>query len=195
MRWLRQQNALKNLPKMKRVLFLSLIASLAFTPADAATKPVAVQLGSIFAAPKDAEGFLLSGKNAIFIQNATGKSADVVVTASDQGGIQVWQKTIDSGFDEVATAITTDPLGNIWIAGSSAAAPQVETPTPLEGIDNPDAVIVDGSSSLRTDMNFLTLWKVSAAGEVLATYTSAQKSIPTVNSISATNSWLEYSAR
>jgi hypothetical protein len=173
---------------MKRVLLLSLIASLAFTPADAATKPVAVQLGSIFSGPKDAEGFLLSGKNAIFIQNATGKSADVVVTALDQGGIQVWQKTIDSGFDEVATAITTDPLGNIWIAGSSAAAPQVETPTSLVGIDNPDAVNIDGSESLRTDMNQLTLWKLSATGEVIATYTLLQKSIPTINSISASNS-------
>ena len=173
---------------MKRVLLLSLIASLSLTPAEAAPKLIAVQLGSIFAAPTGAEGFVLSGKNAIFIQNATDKSADVVVTALDQGGVQAWQKTIDSGFDEVATAITTDPLGNIWIAGSSAAAPQLETPTSLVGIDNPDAVNVDGSISLRGDMNLLTLWKVSAVGEVTATYTSAQKSIPIVNSISASNS-------
>ena len=173
---------------MKRVLLLSLIASLSLTPAEAAPKLIAVQLGSIFAAPTGAEGFVLSGKNAIFLQNATDKSADVVVTALDQGGVQAWQKTIDSGFDEVATAITTDPLGNIWIAGSSAAAPQLETPTSLVGIDNPDAVNVDGSISLRGDMNLLTLWKVSAVGEVTATYTSAQKSIPIVNSISASNS-------
>lgn len=173
---------------MKRSLLFALLLSLVCTPAVAAPKPVAVQLGSIFSAPTGAEGFVLSGKNAIFIQNATGKSADVSVTALDQGGIQVWQKTIDSGFDEVATAITTDPLGNIWIAGSSAAAPQVETPTPLVGIDNPDAVSVDGSTSLRIDMNQLTLWKLSAAGEFAATYILLQKSIPTVSSISATNS-------
>ena len=173
---------------MKRVLLLSFIASLALTPAEAALKPIAVQLGSIFPAPAGAEGFVLSGKNAIFIQNASGTSEDVVVIAQDQGGIQVWQKSIDSGFDEVATAITTDPLGNIWIAGASAAAPQIETPTSLAGIDNPDAVNIDDSTSLRTDMNLLTLWKVSAAGDVAATYTLALKSIPTVNSISATNS-------
>ena len=173
---------------MKRVLLVALLASLTFAPAEAAPKPIAVQLGSIFSAPSGAEGFVLSGKNAIFIQNVTGKSADVVVTALDQGGVQIWQKTIDSGFDEVATAITTDPLGNIWIAGSSAAAPQAETATSLVGIDNPDAVSVDGSTSLRTDMNLLTMWKISAAGEVVATYTLAQKSIPVVNSISATNS-------
>ena len=173
---------------MKRILLLSLIASLAFTPAEAAPKPIAVQLGSIFSAPTGVEGFVLSGKNSIFIQNATGKSADVVVTALDQGGVQAWQKTIDSGFDEAATAITTDPLGNIWIAGSSAAAPQLETPTSLVGIDNPDAVNVDGSTTLRTDMNLLTLWKVSGTGEIAATYTLAQKSIPAVNSISASNS-------
>ena len=173
---------------MKRALVLSILISLAFTPALAAPKPISVQLGSIFSAPDGAEGFVLSGKNAIFIQNVTGINADVVVTAQDQGGIQVWQKIIDSGFDEVATAITTDPQGNIWIAGSSAEAPQVETETSLVGIDNPDAVSVDDSTSIRTDMNLLTLWKISAAGEVAATYTLLQKSIPVVNSISATNS-------
>jgi hypothetical protein len=175
---------------MKRVLLFSLLASIAITPAEAAPKPIAVQLGSIFAAPVGAEGFVLSGKNVIFIQNVTGKSSDVVVTALDQGGAQVWQKSIDSGFDEVATAITTDPLGNIWIAGSSAAAPISETPTSIIGIDNPDAVNVDDSGALRADMNLLTIWKLTSAGEISATYTLVQKSIPIVTSISANNSGL-----
>jgi hypothetical protein len=175
---------------MKRVLLFSLLASIAITPAEAAPKPIAVQFGSIFAAPVGAEGFVLSGKNVIFIQNVTGKSSDVVVTALDQGGAQVWQKSIDSGFDEVATAITTDPLGNIWIAGSSAAAPISETPTSIIGIDNPDAVNVDDSGVLRADMNLLTIWKLTSAGEISATYTLVQKSIPIATSISANNSGL-----
>lgn len=173
---------------MKRVI-LALAISLAILPnAEAAPKSIAVQLGSIFNATAGAELFLLSGKNSIFISNQNLKSADIQLTALDAAGVQVWQRTIDSGFDEVAMAVTSDPLGNIWIAGSAALAPALETPTSIIGIDNPDQVSVDGVSTLRPDMNQLALWKVSTTGELLGTYLSPQKSIPVVTALSATNS-------
>jgi hypothetical protein len=188
MRWQQLQSAHKNLPDMKRITVLAVATSLTFTPAVAAPKSIALQLGSIYSAPSLTEAFILSGKSAVFLSNVNSKSADVVLTAFDQSGTQIWQCTIDSGVDEVATAITADPLGNIWIAGSSALSPTVETPTAITGIDNPDSVIVDGGNSLRTDINQITLWKVSPSGELLATSTLTQKSIPTINSLSATNS-------
>lgn len=173
---------------MKRAI-IALALSLSIIPsAEAAPKSVAVQLGSIYSAAANAELFLLSGKNSIFISNPSSKNADVQVTALDASGVQVWQRTIDSGFDEVAMAVTSDPLGNIWIAGSAALAPALETPTSLIGIDNPDQVNVDGAMQLRSDMNQLALWKVSVTGELLATYLSAQKFVPVVTALSATNS-------
>ena len=173
---------------MKRV-FLALLISLSILPnAQAAPKPVAVQLGSIYNISVGTELFLLSGKNSIFISNPVVKSGDIQVTAIDPSGTQLWQRIIDSGVDEVAMAVTSDPLGNIWIAGSAALAPIAETPTSLIGIDNPDQVSIDGSSPLRTDMNQLALWKVSATGELLGTYLSPQKTVPLVTAISATNS-------
>jgi hypothetical protein len=173
---------------MKRALLAILIA-ISMTPAaEAAQKPFAVQLGSIYNAAPGSELFLLSGKNSIFISNPANKSSDIQVTAIDPNGLQMWQRTIDSGVDEVAMAVTSDPLGNIWLAGSAALAPIAETPTSLIGIDNPDQVSIDGASPLRTNMNQLALWKVSATGELLATYLSPQKFVPVVTAISATNS-------
>jgi hypothetical protein len=173
---------------MKRAI-IALALSLSIIPsAEAAPKSIALQLGSIYSAAANTELFLLSGKNSVFISNPSSKSADVQLTAVDASGVQVWQRTIDSGFDEAAMAVTSDPLGNIWIAGSAALAPALETPTSLIGIDNPDQVNVDGAMQLRSDMNQLALWKVSVTGELLATYLSPQKIIPVVTALSATNS-------
>lgn len=173
---------------MKKVSAVALILLLIAPSAEAAPKSVAVQLGSIYSAPLGTEIFLLSGKNSIFISNPTQKSTDIQVTANDASGLLVWQRAIDSGVDEVATAATVDPQGNIWLAGSAALPSAVETPTSLVGIDNPDQVNVDVAPSLRNDMNQIALWKISSAGEILATYLAPQKSVPAVTAISATNS-------
>jgi hypothetical protein len=173
---------------MKRILAAIAVTALTISPAAAAPKAIPVQLGSIFTAPVGSEGFALSGKSIIYLQNLNNKSADVVVTAFDISGQQLWQRVIDGGFDEVATAITVDPLGNIWIGGSSAISAPTETPTSVIGIDNPDGVSVDAPSNLRPDMNQLTLWKVTSAGELIGSYLSPQKSVPIVNAISANNS-------
>ena len=173
---------------MKRLFAALAVTALTISPAAAAPRAIPVQLGSIFTAPVGSEGFTISGKSAIYLQNANNKSADIVVTATDLSGQQSWQRVIDGGFDEVGSAITTDPLGNIWIAGASAIAAPSETPTSVAGIDNPDGVAIDAPAKLRPDMNQLTLWKVSPAGELIGTYISAQKSVPIVNAMSANNS-------
>lgn len=159
-------------------------------PALAAPKTIPVQLGSIFSAPTGAEGFVMVGKTAVFLQNVNNSTTDIVLTALDQGGVQVWQRTIDSGVDEIATSITTDPLGNIWLGGSSAPLEIQESVTSTVGIDNPDGVSIESTPALRSDMSQLTLWKVTSAGEIAATFTAEQKKVPDVHSISATNSGL-----
>ena len=173
---------------MKRLILVAALSLFILPSASAAPKAIAVQLGSIYSAPVGTELFLLSGKNSIFISNLTSKNGDIQIIALDQANLQAWQRTIDSGVDEVAMAATTDPLGNIWIAGSAALPATAETPTSLVGIDNPDQVNVDGATTLRTDLNQIALWKVSATGELLGTYLSPQTVTPVVTAISATNS-------
>jgi hypothetical protein len=175
---------------MKRVwLFLIPIALIA-TPAIAAPKAITPGLGSIYTAPINAEAMALSGKNTIFFRNVNSATADIEVIALDQGQKQVWSLPIDSGVDEVAMAISLDPLGNIWISGASAAPTMAETSTPTTGIDNPDNVSIENVGGLRPDMTNIGLWKVSATGELLATYQLATSAIPVVNSISVTHAGL-----
>ena len=173
---------------MKRFLAAVAVLVIALPHAAAAPKSVTVQLGSIYSAPSNSEVFLLSGKNSIFFSNMTGKSSDIQITALDASGNQIWQRVIDSGMDELATAGSVDPQGNIWLAGSAAPKAVTETLTPVIGIDNPDQVSIDAGSALRPDMNQIGLWKLSSAGELLATYTLAQKSVPVIHALSTTNS-------
>jgi len=173
---------------MKRVLILALLASITLPVAEAAPKALPVQLGSIYSAPADTELFLATSKSSIFISNPTATSSNIEVISVDLTGTQLWQRTIDSGVDEVATATTLDPQGNIWLAGSVASSATSETLTSIAGIDNPDLVSIDASPNLRSDMKNLALWKISASGEPLGTFIFALKSVPMITAISATNS-------
>lgn len=171
---------------MKKLLTCALIAITLTAPVSsfAATKPVALQVGSVLTTPSGVENFIQSGKNTIYLSNIAAATSNILLTANDLTGTTAWQRTIDSGSDEVATAIALDPQGNIWLAGSASLPVQIESATSLTGIDNPDAVTLDPAAPLRTDMNQLALWKVSPAGELLATYLSPQIGLPEITAIS-----------
>ena len=173
---------------MKRILIGALLATLVAPVAHAAPKAIPVQLGSIYSATAGTELFLQLAKSSIFISNVTKQSADIQLTAVDLSGTQLWQRVIDSGADEVATAATLDPQGNIWLSGAASLSAAPESATSVAGIDNPDQVNIDAAAELRTDMNQLALWKLSSTGDLLGTYLAAQKSVPVVSAISATNS-------
>lgn len=176
--------------KLPAVAIIGLAFALLAPHATAAPKAIAPGLGSIFTAPIGSEAMVSSGKNLVFYSNSENASADIQVTALDQGQNKVWSTVIDSGVDEIATAIAMDPLGNIWLAGASASQVSAESATSLVGIDNPDNVIVDGESAVRADMNNLGVWKLSATGELLATYQLSTPTIPIVNSLSVIYSGL-----
>jgi len=175
---------------MRRVLLLLLPLTLIAVPATAAPKTIKVGLGSIYSAPIGSESMVISNKNSVFFRNVNNLSSDIEVVALDQGQSQVWSALIDSGVDEIAMAISLDPLGNIWLSGASALQRQDESSTSTIGIDNPDNVSIDDVSELRPDMSNIGLWKISPAGELLATYQLEVPSIPIINSISVTHSSL-----
>ena len=175
---------------MKRALLLILPLFLIVTPSVAAPKLISTGLGSIFSPPAGSEALALSGKNSIFFRNIENATSDIEIIALDQGQNQVWSTVIDSGLDEIATAISSDPMGNIWLSGATAIPAVADTSTSTVGIDNPDNVSLDGVAQLRPDMTNIGLWKVSPSGEVLNTYQLAVPSIPVINSISVTHSAL-----
>ncbi len=173
---------------MKKLLALSIGLTLLVPSAHAAPKAITAQVGSIYSAPLGTEGIIQIARNSIYFQNTFNKTSDIVITARDLTNTQTWQTTIDSGLDEVATSATFDAQGNLWLSGAASLASAPESYTPINGIDNPDMVIVDSPNSLRSDLSQIALWKIAPTGELLATYLSVQASTPLITAISISSS-------
>lgn len=153
-------------------------------PQKAAAKQVTVKQLDLLAPAKDVEGVFAVGKTLITYSNTAGSNSNIVLTGLDTTGLQLWQKTIDSGADEVALAASSDASGNLWIAGACAPIAAIDTRTVQTPTDNPDGVVIEQGSALRSDMNLLTLWKISAQGDLLGTYSIAESAPALINSIS-----------
>jgi len=153
-------------------------------PQKAVAKQVTVKQLDILATAKDIEGVVAAGKVLFTYSNTAGSTSNILLTGLDATGLQMWQKTIDSGADEVALAASSDTSGNLWIAGASAPVAVIDTRTVQTPTDNPDGVFIEQSSALRSDMNLLTLWKISAQGDLLGTYSIAESTPALINSIS-----------
>ena len=169
----------------RRFLLLPALVLALATPTQALAAPKLVTVKPIVKW-SDAPGIeLIASTNKAFVtvKNLNAASADIEVQARDLLGTVLWSKTIDSGLDEVATAIAPDSQGNIWIAGNSAAPVTPETATTgITGL-NPDGVVVETPAQLRPDMRLLTLWKLNPLGEVQDKFTLLQNDIPLVDAI------------
>ncbi len=168
---------------MKRIALLLAILTAGTAPALAAPKAVTVKKLT-FISTVSAEAMVVSGKTIVTINNTDGVNSNILLTGLDINGIQLWQKTIDSGVDEVALSSAVDPLGNIWIAGASSAILAAESATAAIVVENSDGVVSEPVTKLRGDMNQLSLWKVSSLGELLGTYSLAQSAPPMINAMS-----------
>ena len=173
---------------MRRIAIFLALLLVGITPAVAAPKSVALKKLTIVATVAGAEKLVVSGKTIVTVGNSDGPNTNILVTGMDIKGVQLWQKTIDSGVDEVALATAVDPLGNIWVAGASSSIAAPESATAVIQAENPDGVVAEPTTKLRGDLNVLTLWKVSPLGEVIATYASAQQSPPLINAMSVNSS-------
>ena len=173
----------KNLHKY--FLAPALIAALLFpATASAAPKLVTVKAATKWAESTDVELLTITAESVITVKNVLSNTSNIEIQARDFAGASLWSKTIDSGSDEVATAIAADSQGNIWLAGNSAAAPSAETATATGSALNPDNVTIENVTPLRQDMRQLTLWKISKSGEVTETFSSTQSEISIVEAIS-----------
>lgn len=173
---------------MRRIAIFLILLLVGTTPAVAAPKSVALKKLTTVATVAGAEKLVVSGKTLVTVSNSDGPNTNILLTGMDIKGIQLWQKTIDSGADEVALATAVDPLGNIWLAGAASSISAPESATAVIQAENPDGVVAEPTTKLRGDLSVLTLWKVSPLGEVIATYSSPQLSPPLINAISVNSS-------
>ncbi|ASY12503.1 hypothetical protein A1s21155_06110 [Candidatus Planktophila dulcis] len=168
---------------MKRTALFLVLLLVGITPAVAAPKSVAVKKLTIIATV-NAEAMVVTGKTIVTVSNTEGLNSNILLTGMDISGAQLWQKTIDSGVDEIALASAVDPLGNVWLAGASSVLTSVESATASVQAENPDGVVAEPVTKLRGDMNQLTLWKLSPLGDLLGTYTLSQSASALINAIS-----------
>jgi hypothetical protein len=167
------------LPNKFLILFsIALIATV--TEAQAAPKSIAVKTIAPFMQDVKAEGLTTSKQGILIYENLLGLTADIRVRSLNLAGTEIWSKTIDSGLDEVATALAVDAQGTIWLAGNSAVAPTSETATANTDALNPDGVEVENPKPVRADMNNLTIWQINANGELVS-----QSSIPNIALVDA----------
>lgn len=171
---------------LRKYLFIpALIAGLVLpTQANAAPKVIAVKTIVKWGESSDIELLAATAEAVVTVKNTTTNSSNIEIQARDFAGTSLWTKTIDSGADEVATAIAADNQGNIWLAGNSAGAAIADTTTATSGALNPDNVVSESVAPARQDMRQLTLWKINKTGEVTETFSTIQTDISIVDAIS-----------
>ena len=170
-----------------KFLGIFVVALLTFsTPAEAAQKRIAVKKIEKIATAPEAELLVVNGSSIVTISNVDSATSDIALTSFDISGAISWKRIVDSGADELAMAVTRDSAGNIWIAGFSANSATQESITASAPAENPDSVVVEPSQEPRSDLNRLTIWKVSSAGDLMATFTSNENLPGLINAISVT---------
>ena len=149
---------------MSRKIFLVLIAVLFLSGNPIFAAPVdLVPIIKVIPADQDISGMLV-GDSAIYLFGNTPSGA--YVSALNKDGTQKWLHDFSDSTSFTITAGSLDSAGNIWLAGASAAPiaiPSAASPSPTAA--NPEGVAVGEESSIRLDLNNLTLWKVTSAGE------------------------------
>jgi hypothetical protein len=171
---------------MKRFVSVVIVALLfSAQPADAAPKSIAASEITKIAPIAEHEGAAITAQGVTIFANTEKK---VTVTNLDFSGSQKWQLLVEGAPDQIAMAATSDKEGNIWLAGLTSAVSTSETKSATNNPVNVDGVVVEQVPSLRNELNTLTLWKISPAGSLIATYSESATSPILITAISHSTS-------
>ena len=171
---------------MKRFAVAVIAALLIASPqVEAAPKSIAASEITKVAPIAEHEGAAISNQGITSFSNSEKK---VLLTSLDFLGAEKWKLVIDAAPDQIAMAITADKEGNTWLAGLTSAVGANETQNATSNPVNVDGVIVEQVPAPRRDLNCLTLWKVSATGALMATYSESATSPLLINDISHSSS-------
>jgi hypothetical protein len=151
---------------------VAVIAALLFSaqPVEAAPKAIAASEITKVSAIAEHEGASISSQGITVFSNSEKK---VLVSSVDFTGTEKWKLVIEGSADQIAMAATSDKEGNTWLAGLTSAVGVVESQSATSTPVNVDGVVVEPVPGLRSDLNTLTLWKISSAGALIATYSES----------------------
>ena len=171
---------------MKR-LAIAVIAVLLLTSqhVEAAPKSIAASEITKVAPIAEHEGVIISNQGITIFSNVEKK---VLVTSLDFLGAEKWTLAVEGATDQIAMAATSDKEGNIWLAGLTSAVGAYETQNATSNPINVDGVVVEQVPALRSELNCLTLWKITSAGALIATYSESATAPLLITAISYSSS-------
>ena len=171
---------------MKRFA-VAVIAALLLSaqPVGAAPKSIAASEITKVAPIAEHEGVAISNQGVTIFSNTEKK---VLVSSLDFTGAEKWKLTVEGASDQIAMAATSDKEGNIWLAGLTSAVGVYETQNAMSTPVNVDGVVVEPVPGLRSDLNTLTLWKISSMGALIGTYSDSSTSPLLITAISQSSS-------
>ena len=166
---------------------MAVIAALLFStqPVEAVPKAIAASEITKVAAIAEHEGATISSQGVTVFSNSEKK---VLVASVDFTGTEKWKLVIEGSADQIAMAATSDKEGNTWLAGLTSAVNFVESQSATSTPINVDGVVVEPVPGLRSDLNTLTLWKISSAGALIATYSESATAPLLITAISYSSS-------
>ena len=157
---------------MKRFTFFVVLASLLIAPVShAAPKKINVkplQLLASIGTPDRVSGAVVSGKTIIVFGT---KASQAYAKAIDSTGKELWNVLLDQSAASIATAAAVDAVGDIWITGATPIGTGLIAPSPTATPFDPDKAVTPPSGFIG-DLQAVAIWKISATGSVLSTYTS-----------------------
>ena len=162
---------------MKRFVAFVVLLSLVIAPVShAAPKKIAVktlQLLTSIGTPEEVSGVVVSGKTIIIYGT---KASKAYARAIDSTGKELWNLSLDQSTASIATAAAVDSSGDIWITGATPLTTGLITPSPTATPFDPDKTVIPPSVFIG-DLQAVALWKVSATGSLLFTYTLPTSSV------------------
>jgi hypothetical protein len=170
---------------VKRFVAFVVLVSLVIAPVShAAPKKIAVktlQLLTSIGTPEEVSGVVVSGKTIIIYGT---KASKAYARAIDSTGKELWNLSLDQSAASIATAAAVDSSGDIWITGATPLTTGLITPSPTATPFDPDKTVIPPSVFIG-DLQAVALWKVSATGSLLFTYTLPTSSVlfPTAISV------------
>ena len=153
--------------------------------AGAAPKSIAASEITKVAPIAEHEGVAISNQGITIFSNAEKK---VLVTSLDFLGADKWKLVIEGASDQIAMAATSDKEGNTWLAGLTSEVNVYETQNATSNPVNVDEVVVEQVPALRSELNCVTLWKISSAGALIATYSESATAPLLIKAISYSSS-------
>ena len=171
---------------MKRFV-VAVITALLLTSqqVEAAPKSIAASEITKVAPIAEHEGVAISNQGITIFSNAEKK---VLVTSLDFLGADKWKLVIEGASDQIAMAATSDKEGNTWLAGLTSEVNVYETQNATSNPVNVDEVVVEQVPALRSELNCVTLWKISSAGALIATYSESATAPLLIKAISYSSS-------